>query len=226
MMIKEMPKSERPREKLRARGKESLSDSELLAILLRSGTKSKTALDLAAELLAQNEDGLVALEDMRVEELSQREGIGEAKAATVLAALELGKRLATGPRRDRAYFHKTEDAALYFMEQMRYYKQEVFNILMVDTKGGLIAQERISMGDISSSIVHPREVYRDAIRRGAYGVIFAHNHPSGDPTPSREDIETTDRLSKAGDILGIRVLDHVIIGDGRFTSLRAEGIIK
>ena len=225
MNIKEMPVDERPREKMLYYGKEALSNSELLALVIGTGTKEKTAVRLADELLALDSGGLAYLQGLSCEELSRVKGIGKAKAAKILAALELGKRMAAMPSRSRCYLGSSGEAAAYFMEKLRYERKESFCMLLLDTKGGIIGEEQVSVGDMSSSIVHPRETFLPAVRRGAYGVIFVHNHPSGDPTPSREDLETTARLCEAGSILGIRVMDHVIIGDGTFRSLRADGVI-
>ncbi len=225
MSIKELPLRERPREKMLYSGKESLSDSELLALLLGSGANGLTAVQLGQQLLKKDHGGLVGLEQCLPEELATMPGIGIAKATRVVAALELGKRLATMPRQEKVYIRTSSDAAQVFAEKMRYYTKEVFAVLLLDTKGGLLGFETIAMGDLSSSIVHPRESFRDAIRRGAYAVIFVHNHPSGDPTPSQEDKKTTERLVAAGKILGIPVMDHLIIGDGRFVSLKEKGVI-
>ena len=193
MKIKEMPMDDRPREKMLLYGARSLSNSDLLALVIGSGTRAVPAT-----------------------------GIARAK---ILAAMELGKRLADTPAREKRRFQSSDQVERYFMDRMRFLDREVFNVLLVDAKGGEIACETVSVGDLSSSITHPREVFRGAVRRGAYGVVFAHNHPSGDPTPSAEDISTTRRLCEAGEILGILVMDHIIIGNGRSVSLRAEGII-
>ncbi len=225
MKIKEMPVDDRPREKMLLFGAGSLSNSDLLALIIGSGTRAVPATGIAKAILLEMEEDLVSLQEASVEELTCINGVGTATATRVLAAMELGKRLADRPAKERRRFRSSDEVERYFMDRMRFLDREVFKVLLVDAKGGEIACETVSIGDLSSSITHPREVFRGAIRRGAYGVVFAHNHPSGDPAPSREDIETTRRLCEAGNILGIMVMDHIIIGNGRSVSLRAEGII-
>ena len=226
MIIREMPESERPREKLRMNGAKSLTNAELLAVLLASGTKEKTAMDLAEEILSMSPEGIVYLTECAFEELAGISGMGLAKTSQLLAAVELGSRIATTPRRKRDRVSSPEDIANIFMEKMRYYRKEYFNVVLFNAKGDIIAEENITVGDLSSSIVHPRESFSSAVRRGAAAVAFVHNHPSGDPSPSEEDVLVTKRLAQAGSILGIRVLDHVIIGDGRYSSLREKGLIE
>ena len=225
MNIKEMPVDDRPREKMMRFGAAALSNSDLLALVIGSGTKDVPATGIARAVLGGLDDGLISLQEKSIEELTCIEGIGTATAARILASMELGKRLANTPAKERRRFESADQVERYFMDRMRFLDREVFNVLLVDAKGGEIACETVSVGDLSSSITHPREVFRGAVRRGAYGVIFAHNHPSGDPSPSSEDIATTHRLCEAGRILGIVVMDHIIIGNGRSVSLRAEGII-
>ncbi|MGI6737652.1 MAG: RadC family protein [Anaerovoracaceae bacterium] len=226
MRIRELPSGERPREKMQRHGSAALSSGELLAILLRTGTREKTALALAEELLAMDPGGLRHLANCTIEELSRLHGIGPAKACQIKAAVELGRRIATMPREPHAVIRCTEDAVGLFMETMRYYPKEHFRALLLSAKGEIIAEETISIGDLSTSIVHPRESFAGAIRRSAAAVLFVHNHPSGDPQPSRDDIEVTKRLCEAGRILGIRVLDHIIIGDGRWISMKADGMME
>jgi len=225
MNIKEMPVDDRPREKMMRFGAAALTNSDLLALVIGSGTKDVPATGIARAVLGGLDDGLISLQEKSIEELTSIEGIGTATAARILACMELGKRLANTPAKERRRFESVDQVERYFMDRMRFLDREVFNVLLVDAKGGEIACETVSVGDLSSSITHPREVFRGAVRRGAYGVIFAHNHPSGDPSPSSEDIATTHRLCEAGRILGIVVMDHIIIGNGRSVSLRAEGII-
>lgn len=225
MQIKGLPTEERPREKLLYQGKESLSNGELLAILLRSGTREKSALELASEIISMTEDGILYLEGCSPEELAGVKGIGTAKACQILAAIELGKRVATYPRRQKDVIGSPGDIVRLFMEKMRYYKKEHFCVLLLDTKGKLIEETEVSVGDLNSAMVHPREVFFQAIRRSAAAVVLIHNHPSGDPSPSREDIETTSRLMESAMILGINIVDHIIIGDGVYTSLKSEGLM-
>ena len=159
------------------------------------------------------------------EELGRIKGMGQAKICTVLAAVELGKRIAAAPVRDRNLIRSSSDIADLFMEKMRYYKKEHFVSLMINAKGEIIEETEVSIGDLCSSSTHPREVFVDAVKRSAGSVVFLHNHPSGDPSPSDTDIQTTKRLIEAGTILGIPVLDHIIIGDGIYVSMKAMGLI-
>lgn len=225
MNLKKMPATERPREKLLRSGRESLSNGELIALILCTGTQGDSALSLAERLLSLDPDGLLYLEHCTAEELSEIRGIGHAKAARLLASVELGKRMASQPRRNRERISSTEDVVRMFMEQMRYHKKEYFNVLLLDAKGGVLALDTIAVGDLSSSIVHPREAFRAAVRRSAAAVIFLHNHPSGNPGPSPQDLEVTERLVETGRILGIQVLDHIIIGDGTYISLKEKNLI-
>lgn len=213
----------RPRERLASRGEQYLTDAELLAILLGSGTPDLSALDLALELLTKN-GGLRFLNEMSFQELQGIKGIGMAKAARLKAAVELGKRLSqTGGY--KFPIRTPEDVKRLVMEEMRFLDREHFRCLYLDRKNRLLAMETVAIGGLSSSMVHPREVFKPAIKRSAASVILVHNHPSGDPSPSQEDIETTKRMVEAGMILGIEVLDHIIIGDGTQVSLKAQKII-
>lgn len=225
MKIKRLPQEERPREKLLFYGKEALSTAELLAILLRTGTKEKSALEIAQEVLAMDESGILYLENCCPEELANIKGMGTAKACQVLAAVELGKRAATRKGKAKKQIANPDDIVQLFMEKMRYYKKEHFQVLLIDAKGRIIEETEVSIGDLCSTVIHPREVFSQAIRRGAASVLFVHNHPSGDPQPSQEDVETTERLVKAAGILGIYVLDHIIIGDGRYVSMKGKGLM-
>ncbi|MBO8137256.1 MAG: DNA repair protein RadC [Desulfotomaculum sp.] len=205
-------------------GAASLSNVELLAILLRTGTKNMSAVNLAEHLLAEFKD-LPGLLSATVEELSSVKGVGPVKAVQIKAALELSKRLALSPAAKRATIQSPDDAAALVMENMRYLDREHFCILLLNTKNQVLAVETISVGTLNSSLVHPRELFKVAVKRSAAALILLHNHPSGDPTPSREDINITKRIIESGKILGISVLDHLVIGDNKYTSLKAEGLI-
>ena len=224
MNIRRLPENEKPREKLMREGKEKLSTTEIIAILIGSGTGGKSALELASEVISMDSSGIRFLAECRPEELIKIKGIGRAKACEILAAVELGRRIAAIPKIDNVRIEKSSDIADIFMERMRYYKKEHFISLLINVKGEIIEEAEVSIGDLCSSTTHPREVFIDAVRRSAGSVIFIHNHPSGDPTPSSADIETTRRLIESGDILGIPVLDHIVIGDGCYISLRAQGM--
>ena len=225
MNIRQLPDEEKPREKLLREGKEKLSTAEILAILIRSGTKEKSAVEVAAELMSMESRGIAFLGECRPEEIMKIKGIGRAKACEILAAVELGKRIAAAPRQKRNIIASSSDIADILMEKMRYYKKEHFVSLLINAKGEIIEETEISIGDLCSSTTHPREVFVDAVRRSAGSVIFVHNHPSGDPAASDADIQTTKRLMEAGRILGIPVLDHIIIGDGTYISMKAKGLI-
>ncbi|NLU50602.1 MAG: DNA repair protein RadC [Syntrophomonadaceae bacterium] len=221
--IKDLPEGMRPREKLLNQGEQALSLAEIIAILLGSGTREKTAVELADYLLARYQ-GLRYLREASFEELSSVKGIGPAKAARFKAALELGRRLAMDFY-DRPVIKTPEDVKNMVMEDMRLLDREHFRAAYLDRKNHVISIETISIGGLHSSIVHPREVFKPAVKRSAAGVILIHNHPSGDPSPSQEDIEVTRRLVQAGQIMGIEVLDHIIIGDRQYYSMKGQGII-
>lgn len=225
MKIKQLPEQERPVEKCLSLGIESLSNSELLAVLINSGTKEKSAMELAEEVLAKDEKGISYLRESTMEELMTVRGIGETKAARIAAAVELGKRLASKPVHKGLKVENDEDIAELFMEDMRHQKREIFKALLLNSKGGVISAETISVGELNSTVVHPREVFGSAVKKSAAAIAFVHNHPSGDPTPSGEDFATTARLVECGRLLGIKVVDHLVIGDGRYMSMRAMGKI-
>ncbi len=223
IMIKDIPAAERPRERMIQYGAENLSNADLLAILLRTGSAKESVVQLANKILSEMKS-IQALYDVTIEELTKIKGIGPAKAIQIKAAIELGKRIVRHSPLEKIQIRSPKDVSDYLMEDMRYLKQERFLILLLDTKNNIIGKEEISRGTLNSSIVHPREVFKPAIKRSVSAIIVAHNHPSGDPTPSHEDIEVTKRLVEAGKILGIDVLDHVIIGDMRYISLKEKGL--
>lgn len=222
--MKELPVSERPREKLIRYGANTLNNSELLAILIGFGTKEHSALTLANRILAM-EDGLSFLTDCSPEELSGIDGIGIAKSCQILAAIELGKRISRDTGKASLPVGSPTDVVALFMEEMRYRKKEVFKVLYLNTKNEITSTEDVSVGNLNSSIVHPREVFRSAVKRGAAAVILLHNHPSGNPTPSENDLAITRRLVETGELLGIPVLDHVIIGNGIFVSFKEKMLL-
>ncbi|MDD4657542.1 MAG: DNA repair protein RadC [Eubacteriales bacterium] len=214
----------RPREKLLRYGPGILSVQELLAIIIRTGSRDANAIQLAESILYQFND-LRGVNNAGIEELcAAAAGIGNAKAAQIKAALELGRRLS---QQDSQVVRvkSPQDVAAWVMEDLRYLQHEQFRILLLNTKNVIIACEEVSRGSLNSSIVHPREVFARAIRRSAAAVILVHNHPSGDPTPSQEDINITRRLVEVGRLVGIEVLDHLVIGDGVFASLKEKGYV-
>ncbi|AWI12995.1 DNA repair protein RadC [Caldifermentibacillus hisashii] len=224
LLIKDFPKEERPRERFIHHGPSSLSNQELLAIILRTGTKNESVLQLAQRLIKEFQ-GLRMLMNASLEELTKIKGVGEAKAIQLLAAIELGKRIANMKNEERYVIRSPEDGANYVMEEMRFLTQEHFVCLFLNTKNEVIHKQTIFIGSLNASIVHPRELFKEAFRRSAASMICLHNHPSGNPEPSREDIEVTRRLVECGRILGVDVLDHIIIGDKRYVSLKEKGYL-
>lgn len=222
--LKDLPGELLPRERLFQYGPEALSNREVLAILLRTGLKGENVLDFAERLLTEA-GGLSGLARLTVHELTQIHGLGNAKAAEIKAALELGRRSVSSDPLARPVVNSPQDIAHLVMEEMRYLDREHFRVVSLSTKNHVLGISPISVGSLNSSLVHPRECFKEAIRRNSNAIILLHNHPSGDPTPSREDMDVTRRLSEGGQILGIEVLDHVIIGDNRYISLKERGIL-
>jgi DNA repair protein RadC len=206
-------------------GAKALSNQELIALLIGSGVKGESAMALALRVLGQTDEGIVWLNTASAEELSRIAGIGDAVACRISAAVELGRRMAESPVSGRVSFDSPDDIASLFMEDLRYEKNELFKILLLNVRGEMIGRELVSSGSINSSIVDVREVFRPAVRRGAAGIVLVHNHPSGDPSPSPQDIEVTKGLITAGETLGVKVLDHLIIGDRCFVSFRREALM-
>lgn len=222
LMIRDVHEADRPRERLIRQGAESLSNQELIAILLRTGTKQESVLHLANRVLIYFEQ-LHELKTATIEEITSVKGIGEAKAVHLLAAIELGRRLGQQQTDGKFTVRSPKDAATYLMADMTSLKQENFVVLFMNVKNQVLHKQTIFIGSLNASIVHPREIFREAVKRSAASIICAHNHPSGNPAPSPEDIEVTKRLQEAGHIMGIELLDHVIIGDHQFISLKEKG---
>ncbi len=220
--VSEWPEYERPRERLAASGPRNLADSELLAILLRTGNRNESALALAKRLLTTF-DGIPGLSRQLIADLSKVKGVGLAKGAQVLAALELGRRLAERSLVPEEAIRSGESVYRILGPRLREERKESFWVLLLDQKHRLRKSERISEGTLSMTPVHPREAFSPAIRESAAAVIFVHNHPSGDPEPSPDDWSLTTRLVECGRLLGIRVLDHVVVGDHAWVSLRDRG---
>lgn len=225
--IKDWPEDERPREKLLKRGAAALSDAELLALVLRTGDAAagKTAIDLGRELLERFDGNLRELAQAELNELQQIKGLGLAKAASIKAAFTLGSRFQTRRLETLERFTSPAQVFEFFHHELRDNRKELFLILLLDGKNRITRKVQVSEGSLNQSIVHPREVFAPAVRESAAAVIFIHNHPSGDPAPSREDREITRRLKEAGEILGIKVLDHIIIGDGSYYSFVESGLL-
>lgn len=223
LTIKDLPVDERPRERLIKYGTQSLKTSELLAIIIRIGTRNETAVQLSERLLQKYDGNLKRLASQPVSQLSKDiKGLGESKSTQIAAAFELGKRLSAFTGDERPQIHSPKDAVQILMPQLRYLNNETFHVLSLDTKNYVTKQRRIFEGSLNMSIVHPREVFKFAIEESAASIVIAHNHPSGDPTPSNEDIRITQQLIEAGRVLDIPVLDHIIIGDGRYVSLKEQ----
>lgn len=218
----EIPEEDRPRERLLRQGPEALSNAELLAILLRTGTQGHSAVDLADQILKRM-GGIHALIDADLEELIGVPGIGPAKATQLKAAIEIGRRVARIKRESRPQLLTPGDAADYMMDRLRFQLKEHFVVLHLDSKNGLIGEEIVSVGSLNALIVHPREIFKTALKRSAAAIICLHNHPSGDPTPSFEDVEVTRRLVDCGRLLGVEVLDHIVVGENCFLSMKEKG---
>ncbi|MDO7487975.1 DNA repair protein RadC [Peribacillus sp. NPDC096622] len=224
MLIRDYPKEERPRERFLQDGPRSLSNQELLALLLRTGSREESVLQLSGRLI-NSFKGLRLLKEASVEELIVIKGIGEAKAIQILASVELGRRINNLNDQDRYVIRSPEDGANYCMEEMRFLSQEHFVCLYLNTKNQVLQKTTVFIGSLNASIVHPREVFKEAFKRSAASIICLHNHPSGDPSPSREDIEVTKRLVECGKIIGIEILDHIIIGEHKYVSLKEKGYL-
>ena len=216
--IKEIPLNDRPREKMAANGAAVLTDAELIAILLRTGTAEKSAIDIASEMTADGGLYKRLAGITRLNELTNIKGLGQAKAATVLAALEIGRRIASAKPIEKIHLSCPQDVADFLMPRLRYAAKEQFVVILLNSKNKVIGTEVVSEGSLSSSVVHPREVYAPAMLHHAAAIMVAHNHPSGDSKPSFEDEEVTRMLSRSGKVLGIPMIDHVIIGDGNYYS--------
>lgn len=223
--MKELPPEDRPREKMINNGAAVLTDSELLAILIGSGTKEKSALDIARDLTAEGGmlRNLATARD--VKELAKMKGLGLAKAATIIAALELGRRVALAEPQSRDSITSPEDGVALLMPRLRYETKEHFLVVLLNSKNKVLQIEQISEGSLNSSVVHPREVFMPAVLHHAAAILAAHNHPSGDPTPSKEDKDLTKTLAEAGKYMGIPVLDHIIIGDASYFSFKEHSYL-
>lgn len=220
--IKDLPKFERPREKLVKKGAKALKKEELLAILLRTGIKGKNAVEIANDILAKYGDK--KLLDVSYKELRNMRGVGPTKAVQILAAIELGSRLFKEKTEKEIYINSPEDVAKE-IEYIKENKKENFIVLYLDARNKLIYKETVSIGTLNANLVHPREVFEPAVRHLAAQIVLAHNHPSGDPQPSEDDIEITKRLMESGKILGIDVVDHIVIAKTNFVSLKEKNLI-
>ena len=227
-IMKQLPEEQRPYEKCFTQGESALSDSELLAVILRSGTQGKNSLTLAQEILKVMEKssypGLTGLLHISVQDLMKINGIGRVKAVQLKCIGELSKRIARNAARPQLVMNSPDSIAAYYMEELRHEEQEVVICMMSDVKGHFLGDKILTRGTATGSMVTPREIYMEALRRHAVSLILIHNHPSGDPTPSPDDVQITTRIYQAGELIGIHLLDHIVIGDQKYCSFREEGL--
>ena len=220
--IAQWPETERPRERLLAQGSQALTDAQLLAILLRVGRHRCSAVQVGMDILDRL-GGVAGLAHCGIEELCAVPGVGTAKAAQLKAALELGKRALAGPLTKGTKITSSRELFTHYHPALRDLRHEIFKVVLLDAKHAILRDATVSAGSLTLSIVHPREVFTLAVKESAAAVIFLHNHPSGDPTPSQEDRVLTARLVSAGQLLGIQVLDHLVVGDGTYVSFADQG---
>ena len=224
----DLPEMERPYEKCEHFGPGALSDAELLAVLLRSGAEGVSALEMSRSILRSlGRNSLARLHEAGMEDLLEIRGIGKVKAIQIRCIAELSRRIAQAKigAEDDLVYDSPETVGNYFMEEMRHENQEIVIVLCLSSKGRLLGRRIISRGSINAAILDPREIYKEALSRRAASIILLHNHPSGDPSPSEEDIEITNRISQAGEMIGVPLLDHLIIGDRSYVSMRQSRIL-
>ena len=225
--MKKIPDMERPYEKCQRFGASALSDAELLAVVLRTGSHGENVIGLAQRILYRSgEDGILGLHRFSMEQLVKIRGIGKVKAIQLICILELARRLSKASVSESLSFTSPASIAEYYMEDLRHESQEVMKLIMINSKGRLISETEISKGTVNASLITPREIFIEALLRQAVAVVAMHNHPSGDPTPSSEDILLTKRIKEAGSIIGVELLDHIIIGNNCYISLREKGILE
>lgn len=226
--MKDFPKEEKPYEKCLACGAGILSDAELLCVILRTGAKGTPALSLAKEILSavHGEEGILGLHRLTVQDLMRIHGVGKVKAIQIQCILELSRRLAKRRAEDTLHFDEPATVAAYYMEDFRHSDQEQMTLMMLNTRNKLLGEQVISKGTVNASMITPREIYLQALHYHAVSIILIHNHPSGDPTPSRDDAAFTRRVQEAGRMLGIELLDHIVIGDKNYVSFRENGLLE
>lgn len=223
--IKELPDMERPYEKCLEYGASFLTDSELLAVILKTGSEGCSAMGLAEAILGLNGEGLLGLHNITVEELRTVKGIGKVKAIQLLCVSELAKRMAKLSFRDRLNFDNSASVAEYYMEDMRHLKREKLLAVFLDSKLRKICDTVLSVGTVRASYISPREIFTEALKHEAVFIILLHNHPSGDPSPSVMDVSSTVRVKECGSLIGIELIDHIVIGDRCFVSMKERGLI-
>ena len=226
--IKDLPKEQRPYEKFLTHGASTLSDAELLAIILRTGTLGASSIDLSEAVLNRHESfqGLMGMQHLSMKQLMDIKGIGQVKAVQIKCIGELSRRMAKTIAKERLSFSHPATIASYYMEDMRHQEQELLLCVMLDTKNSFLGDVMISKGTVNASLISPREIFLHALAHHAVNIILLHNHPSGNPTPSDEDVKVTEQISLAGDLIGIKLLDHIIIGDQKYISLREENLVS
>ena len=223
--MKHLPKEERPYEKCLTWGAERLSDAELIAVILRTGSKGVSALELSRNVLAQDKKGLLGIYHMSISDLQKIHGLGKVKALQIKCIAELSRRIARARFSETVSFHDPASVSSYYMETLRHEEQEVLLLVMLNSKGKLLGEEIISKGTVNATVISPREIFLTAFSYHAVSIILLHNHPSGNPQPSQEDIALTERVKKSGELLGIELLDHIIIGDHAAVSFRMDELI-
>ena len=225
LRIKDLQENDRPYERCRNLGPEALSDAELLSIIIKNGTRSHTAIELAQEILCATGSGLQGLHHLHIEELTSIAGIGFVKAIQIKALCELSKRLSKAESRDKVTVDNPASVAMYYGQDLKHKESEHLMMIALNSKSVILGEYIISTGTVNSSIASPREIFTTALRMKAVSIILLHNHPSGDPSPSREDKVVTRRIKEAGDIVGISLIDHIIIGNNSYISFRENGYL-
>lgn len=225
--MKTLSESERPYEKCERLGARSLTDAELLAVLLRTGSRGENVLELTRRILYYaGEDGILGIHHFTIERLKKLKGIGRVKAIQMVCISELAKRLAKASACEMLQFTCPASIAKYYMEDMRHERQELMKLLMLNSKARLIGESDISKGTVNASLITPRELFIEALQKNAVSIIILHNHPSGDPAPSREDRLITERIRQAGELIGIELLDHIVIGNNCYISFSEQGLLE
>lgn len=226
LTVKELPDTERPYEKCLYYGPEALSDAELLAVFIRTGTREKTSIELADQILEKGNRNLMNLYDYSIQTLQEFAGIGRVKAIQLKCIAEISKRIAKVSRKKDICFESPDAVADFYMEKLRHEPKEHFVVCMLDSKCRYLGERTITIGSVNASLVSPRDIFIQALQAQAVSIIILHNHPSGRPQPSREDRHVTERIAECGRLLEIRLSDHIIIGDHNYYSFREKGLLK
>lgn len=225
MTVKELPDTERPYEKCLMYGADALTDAELISVIIRTGSRGERCVDLAHRILNAGPNGLLNLLQLDIKQLTAIRGIGNVKAVQLKCIGELAKRIAGTERRQQVVLQSPESIASYYMERMRHETKEILMLAMFDSKSMLIGEKVITVGTSNAALISARDIYRTALQEQAVYIVILHNHPSGNPEPSREDIQVTRKIQKSGELLDILLMDHIIIGDHRYFSFREQDIL-